>query len=168
MNTKEKHDTASVYIFYKEETEYKLLLVHHKKFNRWMVPGGHVEGYENHYECALREVKEESGLDVHIIPVGSKYLGYSFLDAKSYQLPFVIQEEYIPAHKGKPEHIHLDFLYVAVSKSNAVSFAESESNEIKWYSKNELKGLDMFESTKHIALLLFKKIKLINLLKHYA
>ena len=35
-----------------------------KKFPGWSFPGGHVEHGESFYACAVREVKEETGLDV--------------------------------------------------------------------------------------------------------
>ena len=53
---------TGVYILDKDD---KLLLVKSPKWGeRWMVPGGHVELGETVFDCAVREVKEEVGLDV--------------------------------------------------------------------------------------------------------
>ena len=46
----------------------QLLLVRHKKNDKkyWLLPGGGVEYGESIYECAIREVLEETGLKVEI------------------------------------------------------------------------------------------------------
>lgn len=46
----------------------KILLVRHRKGNRqyWVLPGGRLEYGETFQECGVRELKEETGLDVEI------------------------------------------------------------------------------------------------------
>jgi len=46
----------------------KILLVRHRKGNRlyWVLPGGRLEYGETFQECAVRELKEETGLDIEI------------------------------------------------------------------------------------------------------
>src|SRR5262249_48974838 len=46
----------------------KILLVRHRKGNRqyWVLPGGRLEYGESFNECAVREIKEETGLDVEV------------------------------------------------------------------------------------------------------
>jgi 8-oxo-dGTP diphosphatase len=45
-----------------------ILLVKHRKGNRqyWVLPGGRLEYGETFQECAVREIKEETGLDVEV------------------------------------------------------------------------------------------------------
>ncbi len=47
----------------------KILLVRHRKGNRqyWVLPGGRLEYGETFAECAVREIKEETGLDVEVV-----------------------------------------------------------------------------------------------------
>ncbi|MBS1990254.1 MAG: NUDIX hydrolase [Cyanobacteria bacterium SZAS LIN-3] len=46
----------------------KILLVRHRKGNRqyWVLPGGRLEYGETFHECAVREMREETGLDVEV------------------------------------------------------------------------------------------------------
>jgi 8-oxo-dGTP diphosphatase len=46
----------------------KILLVRHRKGSRqyWVLPGGRLEYGETFDECAVRELKEETGLDVKV------------------------------------------------------------------------------------------------------
>lgn len=48
--------------------EDEILLVRHKKGNKsyWVLPGGRLEYGETFAECAVREVKEETGLEVQV------------------------------------------------------------------------------------------------------
>jgi 8-oxo-dGTP diphosphatase len=50
----------------KDNTE--ILLVRHRKGTRqyWVLPGGRLEYGETFHECAVRELKEETGLDVEV------------------------------------------------------------------------------------------------------
>src|ERR1035437_10061638 len=45
----------------------KILLIHHRNLNKWLPLGGHVELDEDPETAALREAKEESGLEVELL-----------------------------------------------------------------------------------------------------
>ena len=45
----------------------KILLIHHRKLDKWLPLGGHIELDENPEQAALREAREESGLDVELL-----------------------------------------------------------------------------------------------------
>ncbi|MDZ4835637.1 MAG: NUDIX hydrolase [Candidatus Melainabacteria bacterium] len=72
----------------------EILLVRHKKGNQryWVLPGGRLEYGETFEECAVREVKEETGLDVEmerflylseaIAPDRSRHIVNIFIKAK--------------------------------------------------------------------------------------
>ena len=50
------------------DDENRMLLVrqHHEDRDIWMVPGGHIEEGESAIDAAIREVKEEAGLDIEV------------------------------------------------------------------------------------------------------
>lgn len=62
----EKHFCGSVWVLSKGKPT-KMLLVHHKKLGKWLQPGGHIEPTENPVETAVRELKEETGIDISFL-----------------------------------------------------------------------------------------------------
>ena len=55
-------------VFYRAPDEVKVLLVKNKNGRYWSFPKGHVELGENERQTAIREIKEETDLDVKIHP----------------------------------------------------------------------------------------------------
>lgn len=117
---------ASVYIV----DEGKVLLVHHKKLGMWLPPGGHINENELPTEAAVREVKEETGLDIEIIGEEDHYERVKIL-----LHPKIVQLEDI-----EPGHQHIDLIYFSKlkGKSQKIVLNEEESTKIKWFSKEEL------------------------------
>ena len=108
------HVTASCYIV---DDAGRLLLHHHRRLNRWLQMGGHVDGDELPELAALREGTEESGLaDLQILG------GVLDLDIHA-----------IPAAKGEPDHDHFDVRYVArTANPERISLDPAESNDLAW------------------------------------
>ncbi len=59
-----RHFTATGFVVNGDAT----LLHWHHRVQEWLPPGGHVEEDEDPVQAVLREVKEETGLDVEIVP----------------------------------------------------------------------------------------------------
>lgn len=112
----------------------KVLLLHHRKLNKWLPPGGHIEAGETPDEAAVREVWEETGIRVEL--VGERALAVE----QPYQLvrPRGIQLESIA-----PGHEHIDLVYIARVMGDTVLTANHESTCIGWYSREELANLDL-------------------------
>jgi len=58
---------VNVYIVH----EGKVLFIQHKKLNKWLPVGGHIELNEDPDQAIFREVKEECGLEIEINGGGS-------------------------------------------------------------------------------------------------
>lgn len=110
------HITASAWLL-NEKTE-EVLLIHHKKLNKWLQPGGHCDGDENVFRVARKEVLEETGIQVG--PQKEKI--------------FDIDIHSIPERKGVPEHDHYDVRFKFVLQDNIKPIQNEESNALEWIS----------------------------------
>lgn len=139
----EKHLTASIWITTPEKPK-KILLIHHKKFDKWIQPGGHVEQFENPLECIIRETIEETGIDITPF-FSTKLIG----EQKLLPLPTYFFEEIVPPHKEQPEHFHLDCMYHITLPEQPVVREEAGANDIRWFTLEETRQLLIHENTKY-------------------
>jgi ADP-ribose pyrophosphatase YjhB (NUDIX family) len=95
------HFTASAFVV---DAECALTcLVEHVKLGRLLQPGGHIESSDSSLEAAaLREAREETGLELDLHPVASR--------------PFDLDIHGIPERPGEPAHFHLDVRYLLVGR----------------------------------------------------
>ena len=118
----------------------RVLLIKHKKLGVWIPPGGHVEQNEFPSEAAIREVREETGLEIKLI--GKQNVEFSFEDAHTEVLPFAIVYEEVPYATGM--HIHFDNIYLAKVVNGTPLLNKNESTDIGWFSEQEIKSLNTF------------------------
>ncbi|MBU0750043.1 NUDIX domain-containing protein, partial [Patescibacteria group bacterium] len=120
--------TVTVYVV----NESAVLLRVHDKFKFWLGAGGHIELDEDPNQAAIREVKEEVGLDVRLIgkmPDVAESEGYRNL----------IPPSFMNIHSINDTHQHCDLIYFAESDTRNVVQGETEiSDEIRWFTKEEL------------------------------
>lgn len=117
--------TVAVFVVH----EGRVLLHFHKKLNRWLPPGGHIEPNELPDEAAVREVLEETG--VRCTLTGGTRMQYDDPSLpKQLVTPAGIQLEQIG-----PEHQHIDLIYFATG-----SPAEPRE-QVGWFALNELEPL---------------------------
>jgi 8-oxo-dGTP pyrophosphatase MutT (NUDIX family) len=117
---------ASVYVV----NEGKVLLVHHKKLGMWLPVGGHIEKNELPTVCAIREAKEEAGLDIKIVGEEEHYER-----VRTLAHPKIVQLENI-----EPGHQHIDLIYFArlKDKSQKIKNEDKGITEVRWFSREEL------------------------------
>ncbi len=130
-----RHFCASAFVI--DPETYKILLVKHKKFNKWVQPGGHIEDDETPEEAAVREVYEETGVKV-------KLIGERFPRESDYIKPLGIQK-----NRNKNGDLHIDIIYAAVPyNSESINFDPNESNDIGWFSRHDLENIPVFPDIK--------------------
>jgi 8-oxo-dGTP pyrophosphatase MutT (NUDIX family) len=111
----------------------KVLLVHHRKLDKWLPLGGHIELEEDPEEAALREAKEESGLDVEL-------LGERPPTTES-GTRALIAPRFLDIHRITDTHEHIGMIYWARPRGGAVALATEEHHDIRWCSGDELDSL---------------------------
>ncbi len=109
-----------------------VLLLHHRKLDRWLQPGGHGDpGERTGEEVALREAFEETGIEgLRLHPTARR--------------PFDLDVHEIPARGNEPAHQHLDLRYLVVAPPRAEIAPDlSELHAIRWVAWDETQTLGL-------------------------
>ena len=109
----------------------KVLLIKHKKLNKWLAIGGHIELNEDPDEALFREVKEECGLEIKVLNNRPA--------VKSEGVKFLYAPSFLNIHKITETHRHIVLVYFAEAESDKFVFNKEEHNDIKWFSEEDLK-----------------------------
>lgn len=109
------HVTASAWIL--DTTGGSVLLTHHRKLDRWLQLGGHVDGCPDVLAGAAREAREESGLNL-LEPVSAEL--------------FDLDIHPIPARDDEPEHLHYDARFLFRTTGDEDFTISDESHNLAW------------------------------------
>ena len=111
----------------------KVLLIHHRKLNKWLPLGGHIELDEDPEVAAVREAREESGLEVELLgerppttEPGTRAL---------------IAPRFLDIHRISDTHEHIGMIYWARPKDGLLKLADDEHHDIRWCASAELEAL---------------------------
>lgn len=141
--------TVEVFVVYRN----KVLLRKHDKLKKWLGVGGHIELDEDPVQAAIREVKEEVGLNIQLdSTLKPKYnLGTGDL----------IPPYYLNRHKISKTHEHIALVYFARSKKNKIKQGKTEKSEAcKWLTKKEIeKNKEITPTIKFYALKALENLK---------
>ena len=110
----------------------RVLLLHHRKLDRWLQPGGHANaGEANGEDVALREAREETGIEaLQLHPDAPR--------------PLDVDVHAIPARGSEPAHLHLDLRYVVIAPAGAgLLRSTKETNALRWFGWDELAALGL-------------------------
>ncbi len=97
-----------------------VVLLEHKRLGIWLQPGGHIDPDETPWDAALRESREETGLEVSFVGP---------LDDAG--VPELI---HVDVHEGGRGHTHLDLRYLIDGGDADPDPPEGESQQIDWFT----------------------------------
>lgn len=115
------HITGSAWIV--DNAREYVLLMHHRKLDRWFQPGGHADGNPDIQQVALREAQEETGL-TNIQLVDNQI--------------FDIDIHLIPANTKEPAHYHYDIRFLMQANRNLPLQSNNESKNLAWVLLGEV------------------------------
>ncbi len=143
--------TATVYIVHKD----KVLLRKHEKYHIWLGVGGHIELDEDPNQAAIREAKEEVGLDIKLIDSNPSPFLTDYSD-KGGDYRQLIAPLFMNIHKINDVHRHIDLVYAGTSESDRV-IPEKEGEEWLWLTESEVEeNKEIAETIRHYSLTALK------------
>jgi len=119
------HLTASAWVVNKERT--KVIMCYHKIYDSWSWLGGHADGEADLLSVAIKEVKEECGVNT-VTPVSKEIFSLESLTVDGHYK----HDEYVSSH------LHLNITYLLEADENEIlSVNEDENTGVKWFTLDE-------------------------------
>lgn len=115
------HVTGSAWLV--NSTGTHVLLTHHRKLNKWLQLGGHADGHTNALEVAIKEAREESGIQT------IKALDTGLFDIDIHE---------IPARNSEPAHYHYDARFALQVCGDDTYTVSDESHALEWIKISQL------------------------------
>lgn len=113
------HLTGSALVL--EPVSERVLVLFHRKAQRWLQPGGHADGDGALAHVAWREATEETGLDGLRVVTPAVHLDV-------HEVHFA----------GDAPHLHLDVRYLVLAPAGVEAAPNDESEALRWVAPTEL------------------------------
>ena len=116
------HMTASAWVVNPQRS--KVLMVYHRLYDSWSWAGGHADGEEDLLAVALREVREETGVQ-RLRPVTEEIYSLEVLTVDGHEK----HGRYVPSH------LHLNVTYLLEAEEDQpLRICEAENSGVAWFS----------------------------------
>ncbi len=111
------HVTASAWVL--NPTRSHVLLLHHKKLDMWLQPGGHADGDPDVLSVMIKEVEEETGVSRdHIRLVNGNV--------------FDVDVHVVYQTDNDPRHVHFDIRFLVEMDDDVPIPGNEESHAVRW------------------------------------
>lgn len=127
------HVTASAWIV--DPGRSLVVLLHHRKLDRWLQLGGHVDGDSDVRRAAAREAREESGLR------SLRPLGAGIYD---------VDVHLIPARGAEPAHEHHDLRFAFEADPSEPLVRNAEAHDLRWIPLTQIEDYAIDESVRRL------------------
>jgi 8-oxo-dGTP pyrophosphatase MutT (NUDIX family) len=123
------HITCTALIFHPQEQ--RVLVIHHARLRRWLLPGGHVEKSDS----ALAAVAEREAIEETQVRIDRRHA------------PFLVGIDVhgIPPKQREPYHLHHDLIW-CFRASTAEFEPTPEAPKVMWADENDWENLDLTPS----------------------
>lgn len=135
-----KEKSCGAIVFYLEGEKEQILLIKHANSGHWSFPKGHVEAGETEVQTAVREIKEETGVNALIDTRFREVVTYS----------------------PKKDVLKDVVYFFATTKDYATSNQEEEVSDIRWMDMDNVLGNVSYKNDKELvkkAINFYKKHK---------
>ena len=126
----------------------RTLLLFHKEIRLWLPPGGHIDRDELPCNAAVREVREETGLEVTLLSSRS-CMG---------TVEVLARPECILLEQITPDHQHIDLIYFGRVVGGRLAIAESEAEGYRWCTAEELEEDDIAEDIRRLGQMAIREV----------
>lgn len=120
------HFSSSAWIVNSDMT--KVLMVYHNIYNEWSWTGGHCDGDANLLEVAIREAKEETGIQ-NLKPLSNNMFSIEILTVEGH----VKNGERVAPHL----HLNTTFLFQA-DEEEPLKIKEDENKGVEWFKTEDI------------------------------
>lgn len=119
------HMTASAWVVNPART--RVLMVYHKIYDSWSWTGGHADGDEDLARVALREVREETGVQ-----------SARLLSGDIFSLESLTVDGHEKRGKYVSSHLHLNVTYLLeADDADPLTVCEEENSGVRWFTLDE-------------------------------
>lgn len=123
------HFTASSWVVNKERT--KVLMIYHNIYKSWAWTGGHADGESDLLGTAIRELKEETGVE-----------NVGVIKDNIFSLEVLGVNGHIKKGKYVSSHIHLNLTYLLeADEKDLLHIKEDENSEVKWIKIEDIENV---------------------------